>query len=149
APSGHYAFEANYFASSVKAGPLTFLADGQDGGNGLYRYGTSGFPTNTYRASNYWVDVVFTTTPPLVDTTPPAVSSFAPKAGASDVSTEGNVTVIFSEPVDPATISGNTLLLRDGSNNQIQAIVTYNPVMLAATLTPVVPLSPSTTYTAV
>jgi hypothetical protein len=35
------------------------LADGQAGGNGVYRYGASGFPSSSYHATNYWVDVVF------------------------------------------------------------------------------------------
>ena len=40
----------------------TALADGTDGVNGVYRYGTGGgFPTTGYQSSNYWVDVVFTT----------------------------------------------------------------------------------------
>ncbi len=30
------------------------------GGDGVYAYGsTSTFPTNTFKAANYWVDVVF------------------------------------------------------------------------------------------
>ena len=41
--------------------PLHALATGVDGGNGVYMYGpTSAFPSNTYQASTYWVDVVFT-----------------------------------------------------------------------------------------
>ena len=32
-----------------------------DGGNGVYAYGGSTlFPSNSYRSTNYWVDVVFT-----------------------------------------------------------------------------------------
>ncbi|TFD80602.1 DUF4082 domain-containing protein, partial [Cryobacterium psychrophilum] len=39
-------------------------ANGTDGGNGVYRYGTTtGYPTSTYNNSNYWVDVVFMTGP--------------------------------------------------------------------------------------
>ena len=31
------------------------------GANGVYHYGTGGgFPTDSWQASNYWVDVVFT-----------------------------------------------------------------------------------------
>ena len=60
APNGRYSIDENYFGSSLVNGPLTALADGMDGGNGVYRYGsTSGFPTNTWNRSNYWVDVVF------------------------------------------------------------------------------------------
>jgi len=33
-----------------------------DGGDGVYAYGTSGFPANSYNATNYWVDIAFTAT---------------------------------------------------------------------------------------
>ena len=58
---GHYAGDNNYFASAgVTNGPLTALANGVDGGNGVYLYGSSsGFPNQTWNSSNYWVDVVF------------------------------------------------------------------------------------------
>jgi hypothetical protein len=49
----------------VTNGPLTALANGTDGANGVFRYTTTGaFPNQTYNASNYWVDVVFTTSAP-------------------------------------------------------------------------------------
>ena len=52
--TGHYADTPNGLASAVTNGPLTALASG-----GVYAYGsTSTFPSNTYNASNYWVDVV-------------------------------------------------------------------------------------------
>ena len=57
--SGYFAFTSGYFSSAVSNGPLRALANGEDGTNGVYKYGTSGFPTNSYNASNYWVDVVF------------------------------------------------------------------------------------------
>ena len=53
----------------VTNGPLTALADGTDGANGLYRYGATGFPTQSFNKSNYWVDVVFSASPPGPDTT--------------------------------------------------------------------------------
>jgi len=41
---------------------LHALADGVSGGNGVFAYSASStFPTNSYQASNYWVDVVFST----------------------------------------------------------------------------------------
>jgi hypothetical protein len=58
-PTGNYAYNAPYFTTSVVNGPLTALADGAAGGNGLYLYGAGGFPNQTWQASNYWVDVVF------------------------------------------------------------------------------------------
>ncbi|MDH6237584.1 DUF4082 domain-containing protein [Cryobacterium sp. CG_9.6] len=61
APNGFYSADSNYFTSAADSPPLHGLASGTDGPNGLYRYGTGGFPTSSYQNSNYWVDVVFTT----------------------------------------------------------------------------------------
>ena len=62
---GHYADDTGYFATAgVDNPPLYALPNGVSGPNGVYRYGsTSGFPTNTSQADNYWVDVVFKPTP--------------------------------------------------------------------------------------
>ena len=80
APRGNYAASNGYFASARTSGSLTAPAAGSTG-NGVYRYGTSGFPSQTYQASNYWVDVQFepstTTTPP--PSPPPAAGG--PPAG--------------------------------------------------------------------
>ncbi|HMJ13657.1 MAG TPA: DUF4082 domain-containing protein, partial [Polyangiaceae bacterium] len=59
APNGSYSANNAYFVTGRDVAPLHALRDGQDGGNGVYRYGSSGFPDSTYRSSNYWVDVVF------------------------------------------------------------------------------------------
>jgi hypothetical protein len=73
APVGGYARDPGYFTGSgVDNGVLHALADGVDGGNGVYYYGAvGGFPSLTSNASNYWVDVTFTT---ASDTTPPVIS---------------------------------------------------------------------------
>ena len=60
ASTGHYAGDTNYFATAgVDNPPLHALRDGASGANGVYVYGASAFPTNTYQSTNYWVDVVF------------------------------------------------------------------------------------------
>ena len=41
------------------AGPLTASADSGSTPNGAYVYGQDAFPTSSYLATNYWVDVVF------------------------------------------------------------------------------------------
>ena len=66
APNGSYADDSGVFANAgVDNSPLHAPQSGVDGGNGVYLYGNSpGFPTNSYNGSNYWVDVVFTTTAP-------------------------------------------------------------------------------------
>jgi hypothetical protein len=65
-PNGHYSADLNYFTTQgVDRPPLHALATGVSGPNGVFAYGaSSSFPTGTYFASNYWVDVVFSTTAP-------------------------------------------------------------------------------------
>jgi hypothetical protein len=58
-PKCNNAVNANYFTSQYDAAPLHALANGSGSPNGVYNYGSSAFPTSTYGASNYWVDVVF------------------------------------------------------------------------------------------
>jgi Domain of unknown function (DUF4082)/Bacterial Ig-like domain len=58
---GFYSATGSYFAGfTANSGPLHGLADGTDGGNGVYGYGASAFPTSSFGSTNYWVDVVFT-----------------------------------------------------------------------------------------
>src|SRR5205085_2859675 len=73
APTGHYPTDQNYFATAATdAPPLHALSNGASGGNGVYVYGASAtFPNNSFQSSNYWVDAVFTTTPPPTPTPGP------------------------------------------------------------------------------
>jgi hypothetical protein len=63
APNGRYAADEQAFAAAgVDRAPLHALRTGVDGGDGVYAYGSlTAFPTSTYAATNYWVDVVLTT----------------------------------------------------------------------------------------
>ena len=76
APFGEYSADDGYFSSSgVDRPPLHALANGVDGGNGVYSYGPSGtFPTDTFNSANYWVDVMFQAEPaasaPVVTVSP-------------------------------------------------------------------------------
>jgi hypothetical protein len=56
----HFAADLNSFTSAgVDNPPLHALQNGVSGGNGVYTYSaTSAFPTSSYSASNYWVDVI-------------------------------------------------------------------------------------------
>ncbi|TFC60294.1 MULTISPECIES: DUF4082 domain-containing protein, partial [unclassified Cryobacterium] len=57
APNGRYSATPNYFATPRTVGPLTAGTTS----NGRYLYGPAGgFPTNSWQAENYFVDVVFT-----------------------------------------------------------------------------------------
>jgi hypothetical protein len=61
---GGYAADPGYFAASeVVSGPLHALRNGAAGGNGIFAYGTSlAFPTDSFNATNYWVDAMFSAT---------------------------------------------------------------------------------------
>jgi Domain of unknown function (DUF4082)/Bacterial Ig domain len=59
---GHYSVTANAFATAgVDNPPLRALPNGEDGDNGIFKYGPRAFPTETFQSTNYWVDIVFTT----------------------------------------------------------------------------------------
>ncbi|MGK2963136.1 MAG: Ig-like domain-containing protein, partial [Gemmatimonadaceae bacterium] len=83
-----------------------------------------------------------------VDVTPPTVIQTIPAAGASQVSLVADVNVVFSEPMDPATINASTLLLRVTDGAAIAGTVTYNAETRRATLVPTGGLPNFTTLTA-
>jgi hypothetical protein len=149
APNGGYAGDNNFFASSgVSNPPVNLLQNGVSGGNGVYQYGaSSSFPSSTYLSSNYWVDVVFTTTVGP-DVTPPVVISTAPANGATGVAVNSSVSATFTESVDPATVSASTFELRDAASALIPASISYNVGTRTATLTPNAALPSNTTLTA-
>ncbi|MGH9890634.1 MAG: N,N-dimethylformamidase beta subunit family domain-containing protein, partial [bacterium] len=148
APNGNYAVDRFYFATSgFDSGPLHFLKDGESGGNGVFVYSAAtAFPTNSFEATNYWVDVVFATT--FSDTTPPSVVARSPASGATDVNTGSSVTATFDEAIDTATINGSTFELRDSGNALVSAAVTYTGATKTATLNPTSALGNLAAYTA-
>ena len=116
--TGHYAFDAGYFASAgIDNAPLHALRDGVDGPNGAYHYGASSFPDQTYQAANYWVDVVFRTVVGA-DITPPRVTSVTPPDGATGILTTRVLGVSFSETMTTSR-SRTTIELRDPSKNLV------------------------------
>ncbi len=60
APNGHYSANSAAFSSAgLSNPPLEALANGTSA-NGVYEYTTSpAFPSSSYNAANYWVDVLF------------------------------------------------------------------------------------------
>lgn len=59
APTGNYTYQSGAFAAGLSNGPLTAPA----AGNGAYLYAASGRPTQSYNATNYFVDVEFVASP--------------------------------------------------------------------------------------
>jgi hypothetical protein len=150
APNGHYTGTDNFYAAAgVDNPPLHALKNGTSGANGLYRYaGGTVFPNSTYLSENYWVDVVFTTSPGA-DTTPPTVASRVPAAGAVDIDPLAPVSATFNEAMSAASISPSSFELRNPQGTAVSAAVTYNATTKTATLFPQSSLAYSTTYTAV
>jgi hypothetical protein len=143
APAGHYADTSNYFASGADSGVLHAPSSASSGGNGLYLYAAAGgFPTNSFNATNYWVDVDFTT---VADTTPPTVTGKTPAPGATGVAPGTAVSASFSEPVQSPTVR---FALTDPSGAGVPASFNYDGNTQTATLTPNDALAPLTTYTA-
>jgi hypothetical protein len=59
APNGHYSVTTNAFDSPIDNAPLHALANGTSA-NGVFTYSsTNVFPTSSFNAGNYWVDVLF------------------------------------------------------------------------------------------
>lgn len=138
--SGRYAASTQYFgASPMVMEPLTALKSTDAGGNGVYRLGASAFPTQTFNATNYWVDVVYQDdeSPSLVNRSP------IPNAGTVPLSTP--VTATFNKPLDQASLVF-TLDAPDGSS--VPAAVTLDSSATTATLTPSSDLAQGSTYTA-
>jgi hypothetical protein len=81
------------------------------------------------------------------DTTPPLVVSTNPVDGTVDVPIGTTVSALFSEAMDPATITASSFTLFNGAS-AIAAAVVYDNASRTATVIPDSPLSLLTTYTA-
>ena len=85
APQGHNAADNGSFTTPVSNLPLQALVNEQSGPNGVYKYGSSGFPTIGASATNYWVDVIFNTSTTIGTVIPVSVwpSTAVPTTPAS------------------------------------------------------------------
>lgn len=99
-PTGHYASTVDYFVTQdAYSYPLRALQDGVDGQNGVFRYTpSSAYPADSYRSSNYWVDVVFEAD----DIFPPSVAITLPADGAT---VQGEI-VVAAEVNDGGGVAG-------------------------------------------
>ncbi|MCW3036936.1 MAG: hypothetical protein JWM17_2248, partial [Actinobacteria bacterium] len=137
APAGHYSFTGAAFATQVNNAPLHALASSAvPNGNGLYTYSaTSVFPTNSFNATNYWVDPVFSAT------------AAPPGAPSGVTATAGNASslVSWTAPVSgDSPITSYTVTPFVGTAAQTTTIVSGSP---PATSVTVPGLANGTTYT--
>ena len=142
APNGSYSANSGYFSSAADQAPLHGLASGTDGPNGVYRYGSTAFPTDSFNNTNYWVDVLFTPTPL---NTAPTVSSVSPAASATGVDVGVKPAATFNQAVTGSSV---VFGLKDASNTAVAGTVAYDAASSTATFTPGSALAYGTTYTA-
>jgi len=84
-----------------------------------------------------------------VDTTAPTVGSVTPEDGATNVSVDANVEAVFSEEMNPSTLTVSTFtLLKEGTATPVTAAVSYDAANKKAVLNPGADLDTNATYTA-
>jgi|GEM_PF-2978975 len=136
APRGHYSDTSSGFASSgVSNPPLTALAS-PTSPNGVYVYSAgNAFPSNSFKATNYWVDVAFEPTP----TSPPGqVTKVGATAGL------GSATVSWSAPSSGGPVTNYIITPYIGTKAQTATTLNGFPPATSATITG---LSAGTAYT--
>ena len=136
--AGHYSFSGNVFGSPFDNPPLHAPASGASGGNGVFAYGASSFPNQSYNAANYGVDLVFSP-----DTTAPVVTSTVPAANATDVAASIKPSATFSKDIQPGTV---VFSLRDAADAPVAGSVAVAGNV--ATFTPAAQLAPGEMFTA-
>ncbi len=80
------------------------------------------------------------------DTTAPTLSSITPAASSSGRDTTTAVTLLFSEEIDPQTVTASNITFKQGSTT-VGAHIAISDDLKTVTLSPETELSASTTYT--
>jgi hypothetical protein len=124
---GHYAGDNNGLTNAVTNGPLSALASNQSGGNGVYHYGSSiGFPNQTYQASNYWVDISFTSSAPTL------LMSFNPSNPSvpSNASPGAAVAVVNVTWSDGALFTGTLSFVAPNGDDNHKFVLSGNDIII-------------------
>jgi hypothetical protein len=140
---GSYSADGGYFgAAPIDSPPLHAPTSPVAGGNGVFAYGESQFPTGTFNGTNYWVDVVFAAS--VVDNTPPVISRI--KSTILDSSrititwtTNEAATSKLEYSTDPDILSATTTLPPGTQTVNVGTFVTQHSIALSG-------LTPNTTY---
>jgi O-glycosyl hydrolase len=119
APQGHYAADVNGLVDGrgLVTDPVYVPSNCVAGGNGVYRYAEKGgFPSNSYRATNYYVDVIVTP-----DSNPPPSVQYTISGTISPASYGSGATLNLGNGVSTNTTTAdasgnfNFTVLADGS----------------------------------
>ncbi len=133
APNGRYSVTSSAFASGGVDNPPLRALSNQTSANGVYAYSpASVFPSSTYNAGNYWVDVMFSLPVPGQVTN---VTATAGKASAS---------VSWTAPSSGGAVGSYTITPYIGSTAQTPKTITGSP---PATTTTINGLTNGTSYT--
>jgi hypothetical protein len=133
---GHYSSDNGYFGTARDVPPLHAPARL----NGVYHYGAAAFPRDSYRMSNYWVDVLFLAgeapseaTPPQrsADTSPPTVAVTAPASGA----TVSNTLSLTGTAADDIAVSKVELQVDSGGFQTVYGTTRWTYSLNTAALT--------------
>ncbi len=129
--TGTYYATGGYFNTARTNGPLTAPSSAAtDGGNGVFRYGASGLvPTQSYNASNYWVDVVFKQS---TSNTVPVAANDNGYVATYNTPLTISATLLLGNDDDA---DGDTLVVT-GVGNATNGTVAYNSQTNAVTFTP-------------
>jgi hypothetical protein len=131
APNGHYSVTSGGLSSAIDNGPLHSIANSASG-NGVYAYASaSTFPSGTYGAANYWVDVMYAMP------APGAVTNVTATAG------QASANVSWTAPASGA-VTSYTITPYIGSTAQTPKVITGTPPASSTTVTG---LTPGTAYT--
>lgn len=106
APVGHYSYTSGGFTNAVDSAPLHALANSTSS-NGAYLYTTTktgGFPKSSYNATNYWVDVDFSSS----TTTPTTPAPTATLNAATSTITAGDSTTLTWSSTDATSCSATS-----------------------------------------
>jgi hypothetical protein len=139
--AGYFSMSQPYFTTGYSNTPLyAFSSSEVAGGNGVYHYGSSAFPDQTYNASNYWVDVLFTTnggsSPTNTPIAPTATSTLAAPTNTPVPPTATSTTVAPTDTPVPPTATSTSVA---PTNTPIAPTATSTPMLATATNTPVAP----------
>jgi N,N-dimethylformamidase beta subunit-like, C-terminal/Domain of unknown function (DUF4082)/Fibronectin type III domain len=134
APRGHYSATGSAFAPDGVDNPPLHALSNAVSGNGVYAYTAApGFPTSTFNAGNYWVDVTFAGAP-----APGTVTGVSATAGPA------SATVNWSAPTSGGPVRSYKITPYIGSTAQTAKTITGSP---PATSTTVSGLTNGTAYT--
>ena len=142
--SGDFTKSDPFFTSAVVNGFLRGLANGEDGGNGVYGYNaTPIFPNNTFGSGNYYADVLFEPS----DVTGPQVLSVTPVNNSISNPLNIHPTATFDEALDPLSITTSSVILTGPGNVVIPGTVTLTGGGTIITFIPNADLAIGTLYT--